>query len=232
MKIGFDIISDLNLAVDGPFNWEGKATSLYCILAGNISHDIKTTVNVLDHLSNFYQGIFYVPGSLEYYGVDDIGTRTKELLKVCRKIRNIAVLYQHVVILDGVAIVGCNGWYGNTLPSDPDTEAKIQQQRHEDIHYLKHSIEKLQKHLDVTKIVLVTNSVPSTELYFGEVPNLVETQLPLNVALMADTENKVSHWIYGTNEKIVDTTINNINYINNACFTRSPYWAKRLDIDL
>ena len=37
IDIGFDVISDLNLKRNDSFNWENKATSLYCILSGNIS---------------------------------------------------------------------------------------------------------------------------------------------------------------------------------------------------
>jgi hypothetical protein len=41
MKIGFDLISDLNLSPNDSFNWENKATSLYCIIAGNPARVIK-----------------------------------------------------------------------------------------------------------------------------------------------------------------------------------------------
>lgn len=62
MKIGFDVISDLNLGPDEQFSWEGKATSLYCIIAGNISNDLRTIHQILLHLSHFYQGVFYTAG--------------------------------------------------------------------------------------------------------------------------------------------------------------------------
>ena len=51
--IGFDLISDLNLSPEDSFNWEGKATSLYCIIAGNISEDLRTIKQTLSHLSKF-----------------------------------------------------------------------------------------------------------------------------------------------------------------------------------
>lgn len=232
MKIGFDVISDLNIDANDGFNWENKATSLYCLIAGNISDDLKTVVKVLTHLSHFYQGVFYIPGSLEYKGVESINTRTNELIKICQQIRNVAVLYQHVVIIDGIAILGVNGWYGNLEIEDLDTELKVQEKRHEDIHYLKHSLDKLQRHLDVKKIILITNSVPGENLYFGEVPNYVRQQLPLDLTLFADTEHKISHWVFGTHGKIVDTVINGINYVNNPKLNRNPYWAKRIDIEV
>lgn len=232
MQIGFDIISDLNLSPNDSFNWENKATSLYCIVAGNISSDLRTIGITLAHLSRFYQGIFYCLGSLEYDGAEDMELRTSEILTICDRYRKVAVLHHHVVIIDGIAILGCNGWYGNTLLTDPTTETNIRTARNEDLYYMIHSMEKLQKHLDVTKLLLVSNSVPCPELYFGQAPSSVEGVPSLDMILYADTQIKTSHWVFGTQEKIVDTKINSINYVNNPKFNRNPYWAKRIDIEV
>lgn len=232
MQIGFDIISDLNLSPESTFDWEGKATSLYCIVAGNVSTDLNKVIEVLSNLSNFYQGIFFVPGAMEYHGISNIEVRTRDIVKACKKVKNVAVLYQHVVIIDGVAVLGCNGWSGNTVCSDDITNLKVRSLQLEDLTYLKLSLEKLQRHLDVTKIILVTNSVPDHTLYFGENPDRIQEQIPLNVVLMADTMNKVTHWVFGTHKKIVDTVKNNINYVNNPCYDISPYWAKRIDVTI
>lgn len=230
MKIGFDLISDLNLSPDDSFNWENKATSLYCVIAGNISSDLRTVALVLSHLSRFYQGVFYTPGSLEFQGIDDYDKRIKEISRTCKKIRNVALLHHHVVIIDGVAILGCPGWYGGE--KDDDFEQKHSISRFEDLIYLKSSIERLQKHLDVKKILLLTNGVPNEKLYFGEVPPEAKVLPELSMTLMADLESKVSHWAYGSYEKIVDTKIDSINYLCNPYYKRNPYWAKRIDIEV
>jgi HD superfamily phosphodiesterase len=65
MDITFDIISDLNLSEEDKFVWEDKVTSLFCIVAGNISHDIKIVQKTLTYLSTLYQGVFYIDGALE-----------------------------------------------------------------------------------------------------------------------------------------------------------------------
>jgi hypothetical protein len=93
--IGFDVISDLNLSPNDSFNWEGKATSLYCLVAGNVSSDSRTIVQTLAHLARFYQGVFYVPGMLEYQTNLSINERTDEIeefLNRCQPIFNVAVL--------------------------------------------------------------------------------------------------------------------------------------------
>ena len=231
MKIGFDIISDLNLSPNSSFDWEGKATSLYCIVAGNISPDIKKVLGVLANIANYYQGVFYIPGSLEYQDVSDVEARTEELIRVCKKIKNVAMLHQHVVIIDGIAIVASNGWFGNVIMSDDITE-QIKELQIEDLRYLKYTIEKLQRHLDVTKIIVVTNSVPNTKFYFGEDPSYLKSQIPPNIILIADTMKKISHWVFATHEKVVDTIDDGINYVNNPCFNTNPYWAKRIEVEV
>lgn len=232
MKIGFDLISDLNLTSEDDFNWEGKVTSLYCIIAGNLSNDLSVIVSTLSHLSKLYQGVFYTLGSLEYENSNDSEKRTKELVSICKQINNVTLLHYHVVIIDGVAILGCNGWYGNMNDSGLIQDARIQVNRYEDLRYLKNSIDKLQKHLDVTKIIVVTNSVPSPDLYFGEIPESVDKNVPITLVLFADTQNKISHWVFGKYKKIVDTTVNSINYLSNPKYNQNPYWAKRFEVEL
>ena len=230
MNIGFDVISDLNLDPEESFNWEGKATSLYCIIAGNISDDLRTIHQTLLHLSRLYQGVFYTAGSLEYEGAVNIPERTNDLSKICKTIRNVAYLHNHVVILDGIAIVGTNGWYNPTFDNIIPSAEELDIERYEDIGYLGSTLERLQLHLDVKKIIIVSHSVPGEELFFGEEPDDIHTIAPLKLALIKDSEGKVTNWIYGSYNKTVDIVLDNINYINNSYYKRKPYWAKRIEI--
>lgn len=226
MEIGFDILSDLRLDPNETFNWENKATSLYCVLAGNVTHNMRTLWQTLGHLSKFYQGIFYIPGPLEYVSGDDVEKRTADIQQIASRVPNVAVLHQHVVIVDGIAILGCNGWEDE----NPNFQHLLTSLRLDDIAYLNKSIDKLQRHIDVKKILVVSSGVPKKELYFGLVPPIAKDRIDLDFALGNDTEHKVSHWAFGTTEKIVDTKINNVNYINNPYFRKLPYWAKRISI--
>ena len=233
MKIGFDVISDLNLDAEEEFNWEGKATSLYLIIAGNISNELRVVHQTLFHLGKFYQGVFYIAGSSEHDSMHFVKHRNDELIKICKSLGNVAYLHKHVVIINGVAILGCNGWYGNKIELSTELEKlHLHAQHLEDVRYLGLSLEKLQLHLDVKKIIVVTHSAPSADLFFGEQPHNITEYFALKDALLSDTEFKVSHWVYGSYHKNVDTTINNINYINNSCFDKDPYWPKRIDIEI
>lgn len=229
MKFSFDIISDLNLT-DDSFDWEGKPTSLFCLVAGNISSDLRIILKVLRHLSSCYQGVFYIDGSLENGDVNFRDTRVKELSKICSGLPNLVYLHNNVVIVDGIALVGLNGWFGNyTLNADTD-RFQARCNRYEDVIYLERTLEKLQLHVDVKKIIIVSNSVPAKELYYGE--DNVEDDVSPNSVMPRDTEHKIVHWVFGTYEKIVDTTIDGVNYLNNPKCDREPYYPKRIVVEL
>lgn len=232
MEIGFDLISDLYLQPDDSFNWEGKATSLYCVIAGNVSHDLRTIVQTLSHLSKFYQGIFYTLGPLEYKNAKSKKLRTQEITEALHLLRNVAILHHHVVIIDGIAVLGTNGWEGTTEDIGTVLVTDREENKYEDISYLSKSVEKLQRHLDVKRILIVTNAVPKNDLYFGELPAYADDQINLDYCLTNDTEFKITHWMFGSYEKSVDTTIDGIHYINNPYYHQRPYWAKRITIKI
>jgi hypothetical protein len=242
IDIGFDIIGNLNLEPNDSFNWIDKPTSLYCILTGNVSSDMKTVTQTLVHLSQQYQGVFFTPGTLEYETAGgDINQRTSQLVSLAQKVPNIVILHHNIVIVDGVAIIGSNCWEtahepGTSISID---DLKFNQYRLDDMGFLHKTIEKLQRHLDVKKIMLVTNGVPNSNCYFGQVPDYVATQTPLDTVLNADSESKVTHWIYGSYDKPVDATLllprkNDIQAISNPSEGKNykQFNPKRLTISV
>jgi hypothetical protein len=229
--IGFDIVGELYIEPNDSFNWENKATSLYCIVTGNISSDTRTLMQVLVHLSKYYQGVFFVPGILEYKNTDDIATRTDEIAHLCSHIPNVILLHQTIIVVDGIGVVGINGW-SDAGSVDTVSEMMRTAARYEDAKYLTATLGKLQRHLDVKKIIVITNAVPKEELYFGEEPITVYDQTPLTNLLGVDTEHKVKHWVFGTYTKPVDTVLNDIQYLNNPYLGNKPYWPKRLTVSV
>ena len=227
MQVGFDLISDLHLTTTDKFDWAGRATSLYCLVPGNISADLSTVKLVLTTLSKYYQGVFYIGGELEFTGCTDVHKRINELSKICRNIRNVAFLYNRVIIMDAIAIIGCNGWYA-TEPEE-DTNA-VEILHAEDLLYLTNSITKLQKHIDVRQMIVLSNSVPNKVLYYGEAPEATRGRIDLNSALEADVQNKISTWVFGAYGKVVDTTIDSVHYSSNPACGKNPYWAHRINV--
>lgn len=228
MSISFDIISDLNLSPNDKFEWADNVTSLFCIVAGNVSHDIRTVQRTLTYLSTCYQGIFYIDGSLEHFDLMLHNERIQELEKMCSSINNTVFLHNNVVVLNGVALIAANGWYGNYPIIDIEQDIFAESYRREDIGYLYSSIKKLQLHVDVKDIVIVSSCIPDRKLFFGNTENLDDDICP-TMALTADTEKKVRNWIFGSSIGLVDTKLDDIRFVSNSC-TSKPYWAKRIEV--
>lgn len=229
MDISFDIISDLNLSEDDKFIWEDKVTSLFCIVAGNISHDIKIVQKTLTYLSALYQGVFYIDGALENLDLEFHTEMVSELHKICRSINNTVYLHNNIIIFNGVAIVGINGWYGNHCEYTLADNFAIESMRRDDLVYLHNTIKRLQVHVDVKDIIVVSNSVPDKKLYFHEMDGFIDDISP-SIALKPDTEKKVKYWVFGTYNKMVDTSIGGITYISNPKRQEENYWAKRITL--
>ncbi len=90
-------------------------------------------------------------------------------------------LQDNVVVIDGVAILGTNGWFGfdfdpNIDPTQSaqwyqdkfkvsgDTVKNIGRMATTDAMYMINSVKRLQTHQDVKKIVMVTHTVPDPVL--------------------------------------------------------------------
>lgn len=230
MKVGFDIISDLNLTSQDVFDWEGKPTSLFCLVAGNISNDIDVVQKTLRHLGKYYQGVFFIDGTLENPDPLLIEFRTKELTKFSNSMRNLVYLHTNVVVVDGIALIGLNGWETiNTYTTEMDLfQTKVN--RYDDILYLEKTLERLQLHVDVKQIIIISNCVPSKQLYFGLHND--ENELYPDSSLELDTERKVSKWVYGSSDIKVDTILNGVNFVNNVKTSGVPYYPKRIEVEI
>jgi len=227
MDISFDIISDLNLSEDDKFDWDDKVTSLFCIVAGNISDDLKIIQKTLTHLSTLYQGVFYIDGALENTDLELRNQLVSELHKICKSINNTVYLHNNIIIFNGVAIIGMNGWYGNHNEYTLSDNFAIESMRRDDLVYLYNTIKRLQIHVDVKNIIVVSNSVPDKKLYFHEMDGFIDDISP-SIALKPDTEKKVRTWVFGTYNKMVDTNIDGVNYVSNPKRQEKNYWAKRI----
>lgn len=231
MNVGFDIISDLNLTGQDEFNWDSKPTSLFCLIPGNISSDLVIVYKTLMHLRKLYQGVFFVDGTLENGDPNASDIRIKEIARICQNIPNVVYLHNNVAVVDGVALVGINGWEQRNPSSTNVDIFNTIANRYDDIMYLENTIERLQLHVDVKKIVVLSNSIPTKELYFGQQVNNHDELYPANI-LHTDTEGKVIKWVLGTSDKIVDTVINGVKFVNNPKHDNNPYYPKRIEIEI
>lgn len=231
LNLSVDIISDLNLKSLEDFNWEDKCTSLFCVIAGNLSNDLTIVKAVLHKLSKLYRGIFYIDGYLEHKNIENYYENVTLLKKICDDLSNVVYLHNHVIILNGIAFVACNGWFNKKCkPKNPIVSKQIDDFRIEDIGYLTSTIKNLQLHKDAKKIIVVSSSTPIQELFFSTDDNIFSDKIEPGLALMVDTECKVTTWIFGGTEIVTDTFINSRHYVTNPYIDGQPYWPKRIEI--
>jgi hypothetical protein len=162
-----------------------------------------------------------------------------------------------VIIINGVAILATNGWWGWDFDENLDfdqsidwfkdkasvtdsTIAEIAECAYSDTAYLVNSVRKLQTHQEVNNIVIISHTVPLPELVAPD-PDLagswrfnVMGNKHLARAIDEDTENKITTWCFGHYHRPVDQLHRGIRFVNNcrgrgdSDWRQSVYQPKRI----
>ena len=262
MSLAFDLISDLHVETwPEDFDWEYQATSPVCVVAGDVARDHDLLVRTLKHLGQCYQAVFYIDGNDEHFSqLEDLGHSYGELSRRLRRIPNVVYLQDNVVIVDGVAILGTNGWWGfdfdlgiNAEQAAEWCQEKYQLSEHAtkgmarmsntDATYMISSVSRLQSHKEVRKIVMVTHTVPDPALIAHDIDldgsmrfNTMGNRVMMQ-AIAADTENKIHTWCFGHYHGSVDQTRSGIRFVNNCrgrgdtLYSKHVYYPQRIVID-
>ena len=251
MQLAFDLISDLHIGTwDGEFDWNGQATSPHCIVLGDVCEDRASLYKTLEHLGKCYQAVFYVDGNDEHADfLNDLGFSYEEMSQRIGQIPNVVYLQDNVVVVNGVAILGTNGWWGFDFDNSIDPEAvrdwwcekyslthdnynAIRRYSTTDANYLIASVKKLQTHRDVKKIVIVTHTVPMPDLIAHDIDlanklkfNTMGNRHMLN-ALDVDTEHKIDTWCFGHYHGKVDQYRDGVRYVNNCRGRGQTSWSQ------
>jgi hypothetical protein len=205
--------------------------------------------------------VFYVDGNDEHYNYfEDLGSSYSDLVRRIKRIPNVVYLQDNVVIVNGVAILGTNGWFGFDFDLGIDAEQvdqwcqenyymsatatkNIARLSNTDASYMIDSVQKLQRHTDVRKIVMVTHTVPDPALIAHDIDldgsmkfNTMGNRLMMQ-AMAADTENKIHTWCFGHYHGSVDQTRSGIRFVNNCRgrqhtkYSQHVYHPQRIVID-
>lgn len=245
MIVAFDLISDLHLETwQETLNWTGMATSPVLVIAGDVSRDHRLLRTALKHFSECYAAVFYIDGNDEHrFKLDRLGESYNQLSRSIKSLPRVTFLQDNVVVIDGVALLGTNGWWSFDLDPDIDSEQSsnwmiesyaakhpehsvdtgmIANAARIDAAYLSSSIARLQTHKDVKKIMIVSHTVPRLELInhdldFCHKPIINSMGNPwMPAALESDSEKKVDTWCFGHYHGSVDRVIDDIRYVNNC----------------
>lgn len=230
-EFSVDLIGDLNLEKTDIYDFTGNATSLFCCVAGNISHDTSITKNVLEQLSTQYRGVFFIDGVKEHNSLKEYDTKIADLASICGPIQNVIYLHNHVVVLNGIAFVGINGWYTNKSKIETlEDLLSLENHRNEDLGYVSTTIKNLQLHGDVKKIIIVSGTVPNENVLYNNVDSYTIEGTEPAISLVMDVERKVTHWLYGGTNVISDVYFNKRRFVNNPKLKNQPYYPKRIAI--
>ena len=252
MTFTFDLISDLHVDAWPTIDWGAMPTSPVCVVAGSVSQDRRLVLETLRELGRNYQAVFYIDGSAEHqYNLEHLNYSYTDLVHKINQIPNVVYLQDNVVVVDGVAILGTNGWWGFDLDLGIDPTGSAQQYQEDycisneavktisrmantDAMYMINSVKRLQTHLDVKKIVMVTHTVPSADLIAHDIKlagklrfNSMGNRL-MQSALLADTEHKIHTWCFGHYPGSVDQKRNNIRYVNNGRGRGDSTWCQHV----
>lgn len=254
MAFSFDLISDLHVETwPDTFTWDGMPTSPLCVVAGDIAKDRDCVIDVLGKLAQVYQTVVYIDGNEEHkYYMTELEDSRLHLASVLKKHKNIINLKEQVAVIDGVAFVGCNGWwtydfdepehydatkqwYVDSYKVSMDVACDVETHAMVDTTYLSTTIQKLQTHQDVREIVIVTHTVPFPELVEHDIDLQGSHRLNctgnshLARALVYDTEAKISTWCFGHyHGGDIDTILKGVRFINNPRGRGTTRWCKHV----
>lgn len=262
MTFAFDLISDLHIETWGTaLSWSGKATSPVCVVAGDLAKDRAVVVKALRHLGQCYQAVFYIDGNDEHADyLEQLSGSYADLANKINRIPNVVYLQDNVIVVDGVAILGTNGWWGFDFDLSIDSEDSITwykekfnltdsavnsitQMATTDSMYMNSSIKRLQTHKDVKRIVMVTHTVPDPALIAHDIG--LDGNLAMNTmgnrymmqALAQDTEHKIDTWCFGHYHGSIDQVRSGIRFVNNCRgradtpYAQHVYHPKRIVIE-
>ena len=254
MKIHFDLISDLHVdSWNEEFSWEGKATSPYAVVIGDVTRERSNLHPVLKEISKHYLMTMFVDGNDEHrWTLEDLKTSYETLKEDIGKIDNFIFLQDDSLVIDNVAFVGTNGWcsfdFGIGDSGQAYTDCKqwtqetykismyatqqIEAMAMSDAGFLCRTIKKLQTHPDIRKIVLITHYVPDARLLKHDI-HLTDTHMLgitgnsyLTRCLEEDLEKKIDTWCFGHYHSDIEQHLNGIRFLNNCRGRGGTSWSK------
>jgi carbonic anhydrase len=133
-------------------------------------------------------------------------------------------------------------WYAKKMPGFEINSEVISDMSRRDVAYLVNSVQRLQTHNDVKKIVIVTHTVPGAHLIQHDIDLAGTTQFNhmgnrlMHLVHTNDTERKISTWCFGHYHGMVDKTVEGIRFVNNCRgrgdtpYRQDAYFPKRIEV--
>lgn len=221
-QITFDLISDLYVDEwEYEMDWSAEPTSLMAVVAGDVSKDLDRTVHELQNISKYYRQVMFIDGDLEHNGVvDSVQSNRNYLSKKLSKIENLTYMHEQVLIVNHIAFVAANLWWSpesatTSIVDDHWIEdMRLMSLHHEDLEYLRYTVQRLQESPDVSDIVLVSHTVPNRELILSKNNQFLASDASDYVEI-EDSKNKIKTWCFGHYPRPIKLKLAHCEYISN-----------------
>lgn len=221
-QLTFDLISDLY--VDNwsePIDWSSEPTSLLAAVAGDISEDLDRTIYELKNIAKSYRQVMFIDGDLEHSkDIESVASNRKYLGKKLSKISNLTYMHEQVLIVNHVAFIAANLWWNpesnNTYIMDDHwiEDMRMMTLHHEDLEYLRYTVQRMQQTPDVTDIVLISHTVPNKELLLSKTDENISSDASDYVE-MEDIKHKISTWCFGHYPRPIKIKLDHCEYVSN-----------------
>lgn len=259
--LAFDIISDLHLDHHSSFDWSGQATSPICLVLGDVCRDHEQLRHCLEIIKSQYHTVLYIDGNQEHKDLwPDFRNSYQQIYDICQQCECV-FLHDNMVIVNGVAFVGTNGWWTwdfdlsiepeqmqqwfvDSYKCHPDVYGLITRMAEIDAAYLVNCIKRAQTMLDIKHVVIASHTLPRSDLIEHDLDfqgkyrvNVMGNSIMRDV-LKSDRAHKVQTWCFGHYHSQIDQVLDGVRYVNNCrgrpgdSAYQAAYFPRRIEIKI
>ena len=249
----FDLVSDLHIdqwskkyqiknpcgkVIESPIEIMPSPNTTILVVAGDISDDLDTSLEYLNHLSKNYNHVLFVDGNHEHvnlypelYSREGIHNRISQLCnsKVVYLAKDSFIMHKTVFIgvsgwwdfngqdIDSIIAAESyfDGWINMNLQQKSQFTRNVLKRAEKEHQELESRIKMYSKDKDITSIILVSHSVPLGGL---STRNLEATETNSKLIGIANSKSynpKITHWVFGHTHQQHNIQYKGINFISN-----------------
>ena len=208
-----------------PMKWKIPSRPSILIVAGDISDNLKTSLDYLDSISIYYDSILFVDGNHEHvYGYPNL-LEHQDIFYQTKILENSKLIYLPIqgFVFKDIAIIGYCGWWNYSYGYDngyfnnwidkmdnpimeKEFSKNVKLRALEEYRLLQDKISYYETSDDINQIIIVSHTVPLPA--FSKDINTEFNSWFFNIK-----SNKLKYWFFGHTHNKFDKTIRGVRYI-------------------
>ncbi len=238
---GIDLVSDLHIeqwssiinkyphgpVKNAPMKWQSPSKPSILIVAGNVSNNLKISLDYLDSISIYYEHVLFVEGNYEHVYKYPNLLEHKDIFYQTKILENSKLVYLPIqdFVVKNIAIIGYCGWWNYSHGSEPgyfhnwidrmdnpimekEFSKNVKLIALEEYILLQDKLNHYEKRDDIEKVIIVSHTLPLPEF-----AKSVSTEF--NSWLFNIKSNKLKYWFFGHSHTAFNKTRNGVQYISN-----------------